>query len=333
MDSTRVLIESLERLLSGAPSTTCVDEFQVLEIRVRNLGDALAVLEGLLEDVQNGIIRYERAVVIVGPASGDGVRVSHVIRRDEADIMLVRETLDEELLCDEHARAYEHTLQEQEEQFEFDPWQRYSLLQDIGNCPDCNVNTWMEITLDKNYLERQFKKRLAEDLPQFAGDLDRLRVFFWADLAHLYSLIEHNPLQTHKTIAEWGKPCLFICLDNAENDGADYFRSISAAMCVQREAIEPVLDQLMTASSLQVLTLSRQSHIQKCSEDIGYLPPEHWLNTQVLARAHAGEVFPEWFMKVAPFFVYSMLATVSSKVILANGHNLRACLKSQYVLP
>jgi hypothetical protein len=329
MDSTRVLVESLERLLSGA--TTCVDEFQVLEVGIGNLGDALTVLKGLLEDVQNGIMRYERAIVIVGPASGDGVRIPHVIRRDEADIILVHETVDEELPCDEHARAYEQALQEQEEQFEFDTWQRYSLLQDMGNCPNCNVKIWVEITLDKNYLESQFKRRLAADLPQIASDLDRLRLLYWADLEHLYSMIERNSLQTHRTIAEWDKPCLFICFDNAHNDGSDYFRSISAAMCVQREAIKPVLNQLLSAPSLQALTLSRQSHIQECSKAVGYLPPEYWLNAPVLAQARTGGVIPEWFVKVAPFFIYSMLATVSSKVFVNRG-NLRFEIEREFEL-
>jgi hypothetical protein len=331
MDSTRLLVESLERLLSEAPSTTWVDEFQVLDVRIEELSEALPVLDMLLEDVQKGLIRYERAVVKIESSSRDRVSISHVIRRDENDVLLQRETLAEGIVCDEHAKAYEQALEEQERQFEFESRQRYSLIQVIENCPHCNVHARVEITLDKDYLERRFKESFESDLPQFAGDLEGLRVLYWADLDHLYSLAENNLIQAQNTLAEWGKPCLMICRDNAENNGADYFKSISAAMCVQRGIIEPILSQLLGAPALQPLTRSRQSHIEEYPKTLGYLPPEYWLNAQVLAQAHTGKAIPVWFVKVAPFFVYAMLATVSSKVFI-NGADLRFEIEREFEL-
>ncbi len=331
MDSMGVLIASLERLLSEAPSTTCTDEFQVLGVGIERLDEALPVLDRLLEDVQNGVLRYEGAVVKVESASDERINIPHVIRGDETDVLLKHETLDDDLLCDQHTRAYKQALRNQEEQFESDPWQRYSLLLDIGNCPDCNVDTRVEITLDKSYLESQFRDRLAADLPLFADELDRLRVLFWADLDHLHSMIERSPLQTYKAIAEWGKPCLFVCFDNAHNDGSDYFRSISAGMCMQRERIEPALNQLLTAPSLPSLIHSRQGHIQEYPETLGYLPPEYWLSAQVLAQAHTGESVAEWFVEAAPFFVYSMLAAISSKVSI-DEDRLRFEIEREFAL-
>jgi hypothetical protein len=331
MDSVRALIESLERLLTEAASTTYVDEFQVLDIKIHTLSEALPLLQGLLEDADKGRVRYEGMLVKVGSASDERVSVPHLVRGVEKDVLLKDEALDDRLLCDRHVEAYEQFLRDQEEQFEFDPWQRYSLLQEIDDCRDCSVNIRVEITLDKGFLERQFKESLAADVPQFASDLEKLHILFWTDFASFHSRITHDPLETHRTIAEWGQPCLFVCLRNADNDGSDYFKSVSTAACVHRETMETVLGQLLTAPSLRPLTGSRQSHIEEHPETVGYLPPEYWLSAQVLAQAHTGESIPEWFTRLAPFFVYSFLATVSSKVV-ADEDRLRFEIEREFAL-
>lgn len=331
MDSVRALTKSLERLLTEAASTTCVDEFQVLDVKIDTLSEALPLLQGLLEDADKGIVRYEGMLVKVGSTSDERVSVPHLVREVETDVLFKDEALDDRLLCDRHAGAYEQLLRDQDEQFEFDPWQRYSLLQEIDDCPDCSVNIQVEITLDKGYLEHQFKESLAADVPQFASDLDKLHILFWTDLASFHSRITHDPIETHRTIAEWGRPCLFVCLRNADNDGSDYFKSVSTAACVHRETMETVLGQLLTAPSLQALTDSRQNHIEEHPQTVGYLPPEYWLSAQVLAQAHTRESIPEWFTRLAPFFVYSLLATVSSKVV-ADEDRLRFEIEREFAL-
>lgn len=331
MDSTKALVESIEKLLSKAPSTTWVDEFEVLDIKIEKLNEAISVLDYFLDDVQKGIINYERAVVKVESTRNIRKSISHAIRKDENDILLQRETLDEGMLCKKHTEAYKQSLKEQEKQFEFESWQRYSLIQEIENCTLCNVHAQVEVTLDKNYLECRFKNSFESDLPQFAGVLGRLRVFYWADLDHLYSLAENNIIQTSRTITEWGKPSLLICHDNAENNGSDYFKSISATKCVQRDILESILNQLLNAPALQPLSQSRQSHIDEYPSTIGYLPPEYWLNSYVLAEAQTGNTIPAWFVRVASFFVYAMLATVSSKVFVT-GTNLKFVIEREFEL-
>jgi hypothetical protein len=331
MNSTRLLIDSLRNVLSGAPSAVCEDEFLVLNVRIRSLVDAQPVLQGLVDDVKNGIIEYEGAGVQVAPEEEDRNKSSHFVRNDETDVILSGELLDNEWLCPQHTEIYEEAFREQEEQFDFDEWQRYSILQDVQECPNCQLNSWVEITLNKNYLEDQFRKRIGSDLPLLAGDLRNIRIFYWADLNHFYSKINENLHRTQLSIAKWDLPCLFICLSNAENDGSDYFKSISADDCTKTETIEPILKQLLNAPTLKSISHSRQSYIQEYPDNVGYLPPEYWLNPQALAKSFTEEPLPNWFIGIAPLFVYSLLATVSSKVF-QNEDNFRFEIKREFDL-
>jgi hypothetical protein len=323
MHAIKAVVEGLEDLFS-VETASCEDEFQVLKVRIESLDEARPVLERLLRRVRAGVLPFDGAAVQVAGAANPRWDVRHRVTRDERDVLLSPEVVDEALLdegapcdallCEGHAATYRQYLEDQQEALAFEPWQRYALLEEVTACDACRVETWVEITLFKDRLEDCFKEALAQDLPHLAGRLDGMRLLYWHDLDDLTARVAERPLETHGTVATWGKPCLVISSRNAENGGSAYFRSLATARAAEPSAVEPALSRLLDAPALDSILRAREAHVEAYPEAVGYLPPEYWLSADVLARVRNAEPLPRWFLRLAPLFVCSMLATVSSRV-------------------
>ncbi len=319
MDTTSQFLGSLERVLKSAPSIIFKDDFLVLNIKIESLTDGLATLKNLLAEQKNGTLEYQLAAVQVAQKGNDLLKIPHYLRRNEDDILLTPDLLERDWLCTSHKEEYENNVKDQTDNIELDRWRRYSLIQSIVDCPNCNVSAWVVVAFDKAYLESQIKNKIQSDIPQLSPGLENIGILYWADFSQFYTLTNNNPRQIYTTIANLSKPCLFVCLEHAENDGSDYFKSLATHDFIHQEKIEPILTQLIGLPPLQSISNSRKSHFQEYPESFGYIPPEYWLSAPLLAHAQTGNLIPIWLIKIAPLLVYSLLASISSTTKVDNN--------------